>query len=226
MRFPVYVCAGAIALGVLASPAAANSFAFSMTFDGTDISLDSGSDTPDGATLQASDGITPGDSFTIDLHTAGDAYWNVLSDFQLSFPLSFATTQSAVRNADIETNWLLDGFSVFSTTESGVDQQEVHVGAQYWDLPSGLSFDTVLLTWVFNSIEPVGIAALDLIETVISASGPDLFEDFGSPGRPFFRSNSIEYVTSAVPLPATLPLMLGAIGGLVGIRRLRRSALS
>lgn len=220
MRFPVFVCAGAIALGVLASPAAANSFAFSMTFDGTDISLDSGSDTLDGTMLQT------GDSFTIDLHTAGDAYWNVLSDFQLSFPLSFATTQSAVRNADIETTWLLDGFSVFSTTETSVDQQEVHVGAQYWDLPSGLSFDTVLLTWVFNSIEPVGIAALDLIETVISASGSDLFEDFGSPGRPFFRSDSIEYVTSAVPLPATLPLMLGAIGGLVGIRRLRRSALS
>lgn len=226
MRFPVSVCAGAIALGVLTSPAAASTYAFSMTFDGTDISLDSVSDTPDGATLQAGDGITPGDSFTIDLHTAGDDYWNVVSDFQLNFPLSFATTEPAVRNADIETDWLLDGVSVFSTSETSVYQQEVHVGAEYWDPPSGLSFDTVLLTWVFNSIEAVEIATLDLIETVISASEPDFFEDFGSPGRPFFRSNSIEYVTSAVPLPATLPLMLGAIGGLVGIRRLRRSALS
>jgi len=220
MRFPVSVCAGAIALGLLASPAAANSFAFSMTFDGTDLSLDSGSDTPDGTVLQT------GDSFTIDIHTAGDAYWNVVSDFDLSFPLSFLTPEPAVRNADITTNWLLDGSSVFSTTETDVDQEQVHVGAQHWDLSAGLSFDTVLLTWVFNSISPLEIATLDVIDTVISATGADIFEAFSSPERPFFRSESIEYVTSAVPLPATLPLLLGAIGGIAGLRRLRRPALS
>ena len=222
MRFSVHVCAGAIALGVLASPAAANSFAFNMTFDGTSLSLDSGSDTPDGTVLQT------GDDFTIDIHTAGDAYWSVLSDFVLSFPLSFLTPESAIRNADIETNWLLDGSSVFSTTEFGVDQQEVHVGAQRWDLPSGLAFDTVVVSWLFNSIDPLPseVATLDVINTVISATGADIFESFSSPERPFFRSDSIEYVTSAVPLPATLPLLLGAIGGFAGLRRLRRRALA
>lgn len=225
MRASNFAFAGVLALGLLATPAmAAMTYNFNMTFDGTDVSLDNGSDVPDGTML------SPGDSFILNIHTAGNAFWTVLSDYDIFVPLDFLVPDEGVRNADISTVWLLDGSIEKDMTETGVDQEALHVGAQSWDLPSGFAFDTVILTWMFNSISPVIDPDADPedpvddspINTIISAANADFFESYGSDDRPFFRSSSIAYV-NAVPLPASLPLLLAAIGALAGIRRLRRA---
>lgn len=208
MRLLVSFLAGVVSAGILASPAKATIYNFDMTFDGTSLTLDGGSDTPNGTPLAV------GDSFVLNIHAAGSDFWNVVVDYDEFVPLTFGVSGSADRNADIATNWLLDGSIVHSTTKTGVTQAQVHVGAQDWDLSAGLAFDTVVLTWVFNAID---IAT----SSIIQAGSADMFLDFDE--TPFFRSASIEYV-SGVPLPASLPLMLGALGGLAGLQRWRLRA--
>jgi len=202
--FAGLVAAGALTLGL--QPAGAASFDFAMTFDGTDITLDPGSDTPAGTAL------SPGDMFDVTLRAAAGDFWRVTDAVDDAFvPLSFEVSPSGTRIADIDTTWTRNGSTVASQTETDASQSFVHVGAQLWSLAAGVEFDTVTIAWAFDS----GDAA-----TIEGA--PDIFGDFGD--TLFFRGGpsdgAIAYVEGAViPLPAGLPLLAAGLGGLALLRR-------
>jgi hypothetical protein len=191
----------------------AATFNFDFTFDGTDVSQNAGSDTPDGTVLDV------GDLFIINLLTAGSDFWKVDGEFSQFVPMSFAVSAGAIREAFIKTTWLLDGVVQNMVSET-VFQEYFHVGSQSWDLSDGLMFDQVILEWEFLSIDDFAVLSSSA-ETVINASGADIFEDFSSADRPFFRDPQVTYVAAVVPLPASLPLLAAALG-LIGIVRKRR----
>lgn len=196
-------------LGLAAFQAEAATFDFEYTFDGSSISQDAGSDTADGTTLAV------GDSFTLDVSAAGDDFWKVDSDFSDFVPLSYAVSDSADRTASIITTWFLDGVAQTALIET-VSQAFVHVGAQTWDLMAGLMFDQVVIEWTFDAIDD------PLADTTINAAGAEFFESFGDPDGSFFSASEISYnVSAAVPLPAGLPMLLGALG-VFGVLRRRR----
>lgn len=203
------VVTAVVATVAMSGVASATTHNFNYTFDGTTITQDAGSDTADGTVLNI------GDEFIIDLTAEGDAFWKVNSLFNDFVPLSYLISDSATRTASITTSWLLDGVVQDSLVES-TDQSFSHVGAQSWNLASGLMFDEVILSWTFDAID-------NAANTVISATSTDFFEPFGDSENPFFRAPEISYEVAAIPLPATLPLLVGAVGFL-GFARRRRAA--
>ena len=205
----VAICGAFSAALLFSQKAEAASFNFNYTFDGTSISQNAGSDTADGTSLSV------GDNFLLTVSAAANDFWKVESDYSDFVPLSYVLTESAFRTASITTTWLLDGVIQETLVETAF-QGEVHVGAQSWNLLTGLMFDEVIIDWTFDAID-------NLASTVISESSPDIFEPFGDPGAPFFRASEISYNNmAAVPLPAGLSLMLGALGGLGLIARRRK----
>lgn len=218
MKITTYSLAGAVALALSAGLASASSYNFSYTYDGSSIVQDAGSDTADGTSLVI------GDDFTIDVHaTAGNA-WAVVSDFSDFVPMSYGLTESGDRFVNITTNWLLNGVSQFSQIETSVYQGYVHAGANSWSLSTGLIFDQVILEWELLSVDPVNVGD-PTPDTIISEVAPDVFSTFADPDAPFFNEpTAIEFgQIAAVPLPATLPLLAGAIGLMAFARRRRNS---
>lgn len=195
---------GAFAALSVTATASAATYTFNYTYDGSTLSLDAG-DVPDGTVLNI------GDTFTINLSAAGSDYFQALTDFSQFFPLSYLVPDPAVRTANIDTNFFLDGALVDSTSETS-SQAEVHVGAQQFNFATGFQFDSLSLVWEFVSID-------NAAATVISGS---LFEAFGSPDRPFFNDAAIAYVNGSAPVPLPAAGILFATVGLFGARTLRK----
>lgn len=189
----------------------ATGYSIDMTFDGTDITLDGGSTDPIGLELFDSD------TFNLELRASNDDCWRVDNDISGFFvPLTFGLQDSGERYANIVTSFYLDGTEILSAriTDINVLQETVHVGAQSWDLSSGLEFDAV-----FMDYELVSSTA----DTVISDPlTDDYFNSFGSSDRPFFRHSSISYVTKSSSVPdggATAALLGLSLAGLLRMQR-------
>jgi hypothetical protein len=199
-----------IALG--ASAAAAATYNFAATYDGATIALDAGSDDPDGLELFV------GDSFEIDLRSAGSDFWRVTEEVIRAFvPLTFYVPEDGNRTVDIMTTWSLDGVETASQSELGAIQGAAHIGAQEWSLGLGIEFDRVLISLVLNE---------STAPTLIDASGPTIF--YFAEGL-FFdlgpTSGKIEYVSdvAAIPLPAAGMLYLPLLAaGALALRRRKR----
>lgn len=183
-------------------------FDFDMTFDGTSITLDSGSTIPAGTSLSV------GDSFDLNLRAAGNDFWRVDAIYDNVFvPLDFFVLDSGARQANIESVFFLDGIEVASIIDTNITQSFVHIGAEHWTLAAGLEFDTVSMNYSLLS----STAASTVIQPA-SRGSQDFFDSFGSAGSPFFRSDEISYQTASVPESSSLALL---VVGFLGIRLAR-----
>ncbi len=209
MKFTALASLAFVFAAALSPAAHATTYNFNMTYDGTALSLNPGSDAPNGTVLNV------GDSFNISLKAEGTNFWHVNSDYNVLFPLSFLVSEAATRAADIATNFLLDGAGVQSTAQTGVSQSFVHVGAQTFSLASGFDFDEVSLIWTLLAIDIGGPSTI--------VAGPGFFNGFGQGDAPFVNSPKITYSSvSAVPVPAAFPLLLTAVAGMGALSRKRR----
>ncbi len=189
-------------VGVSTSHAVVNEF--SVTVDGKTPTLDSDSTDPVGVNL------LPGDSFNLDLHASSGNFWRVESAFDQVFPLSFIVDPPGERIGDVRTRFQLNGTTTFKIAELGVNQQEVHIGAQQWSLPRGLEFDSVLMTY---ELTEVGGTTVD----TIIIDRPFIFGDVSSDDRPFFRHPNISF--NAVPEPAAAGMAIVALLATLCMRR-------
>lgn len=193
-----------------ASAAHAVHYNFDITFDGTDASVDGSSDPIDGTTLEV------GDTFSLDVHAAGSAYWLVNTSFFSFFDLTFTLSEDASRVVSATTTLLLDGLLVAQDIENSIDQEFIHIGNQNFNWVAGTQFDQIIVDVTFESID-------DLSAETTIVSQPDILGSYSDPERPFFRRSQIDYVAAAsVPdTGSTIALMLIALSAFVGIRRRR-----
>jgi hypothetical protein len=161
-----------------------------------------------------------GDTFEIDLRSAGSDFWRVTEEVIRAFvPLTFLVVESGDRTVDIVTTWSLDGVETASQSEPGAIQGLAHIGAQDWSLGLGVEFDRVLISLALSDSDA---------QTVVDASGPTIFTDFGGL---FFTSGpftgEIEYVdggAAVIPLPAAGALYLPVlVAGTLALRRRKRA---
>jgi hypothetical protein len=212
MKASIFAFLATAAIIVSTSSAQATTYNFNMTYDGSAVSLDPGSDAPNGTVLNV------GDTFNINLNATGPDFWHVNSDYSVFVPFSFQVNEYATRTSDISTNFSNNGSSVFAFNDVSISQQFIHVGADTWNLAAGLDFDQVSLSWTLLAIDTNGTSTIN--------AGPQFFQGFGQVDAPFFNSPKITYSVSAVPLPAGLPLLMTALIGAAGVSSRRRKAKS
>jgi hypothetical protein len=211
---------------LIGSSASAATYNFSYTFNGASLTTDFGSDVANGTTLNA------GDSFSLNFSAAGDDYFEVTSALVGAFvPLSFAVDEAGIRVANIQTSWLLDGTAVATRDESNVTQQPTHIGAQQWDLDTGLKFDKVVIGW--DLVSATEVASTATITTTINQSVTDFILQnshtfyAGGPdtGAIEYRRAGEQENSAVVPLPAGMALYLPLIlaGGAFAARRRRKA---
>lgn len=169
---------------------------FDVTYDGTDISLDVGSDTVLGTM------IAVGDSFDYNIGTANNDFWKV--DVTTSyFPfLAFTTDEVGVRDGTFSLNLLLDGVSQFFLSPSAVSNSTVHIGTNSVSLVAGLMFDEIILGYTLTG----STSDTTISQYVIGGAIPSV------PGG--FTSGISYNAATDVPAPATFLLFGLGLAGL------------
>ena len=190
----------ALAWIVTAPAAQATVFNFDMVYDGANLNLEAGSDTPAGTSLSA------GDSFVADIQAIGDGFWEVENNYGPQIlPLTFFVLDGADRVGTANTGFFLDGVEVHRINEGTVNQSSVHIGAQDWSLVAGLIFDQVVLDF--------SLVSSTAANTIIQPTA-NIFDSFGLADSPFVNSSDISF---KVPAPGTLGLLV--VGMLLGATR-------
>ena len=195
----------AAAVGV-AVPAQAMLYDFSLTWDGTAYSVNSGATDPVGTN------IAIGDSFTYDLNASANHAWQVVNGGSFFPFLAFSTSDAGDRTASISLELLNNGVSVFSLSDPALVHGFVHMGTNAVTLATGLEFDRAILNYVLSSSDTGDD------NHITSIAWPS--------GTPFgFFSPDIQFVETepeTVPEPATLTLAMLAIAGAAATRRRAR----
>lgn len=209
-------CLGAFLL-VGSSAQAQNNYNFLVNYYGGGVaSLAGGSDAIVGTN------ILPGDSFNWTITGVG-GYWNTPSGAS-SFPfMAFEVSETADRVGDWTLNLSFGGSNVFSVTQTGPIQQFIHIGTNVVNLASGLSWDTMELSYTLTSS----------IESPDYAPDPDNLQNTNSTitkilpifGAPEYTSpDQIVWIKRGVPVPEPSALLLLTTGfaAILVTRRFRK----
>lgn len=177
------------------SCANATLFNFDATYNGTDFSLNAGSDTVLGTNIEV------GDSFNYKLGTAGDSFWKV-DNSQDFFPfLAFTIAEDGIRDGIFSLELLFGSVSQFALVPSTVSNSLVHLGTNTIDLVAGLMFDEIILDYTLTSSDAATTITRYSIGPTSSPNGPG-----------GFASEDISYNTAisppaAIPTPTSLALI-------------------
>jgi MYXO-CTERM domain-containing protein len=180
----------------VAGQASANSFDFNVSYSGGGIAaLEAGSDDPNGVNLQ------PGDTFLWNIHAAHPAdQWRVVTGGGF-FPLmAFAASPMGSRQGDFNLSLRMDGVETFATAETDSVQRLVHVGTNTIELPTGLTFDEMVLEYSLDAMTPAD--PNDPADTNLSG----LLPIFGPPELNRFYPGIVFERVEGVPEPGLLAL--------------------
>ncbi len=183
-------------LSASAAPAFGDNFVFDVEYLGDDqTQLVPGSDEPVGQFIE------PGDTFQWTIESVVGSYWLVESGGGF-FPLmAFSVDPAGARTGDFTLVLRKDGADVFSLVGDDVITQEVHLGTNTVELPTGLMFDEMFLD--FELIESISVVDPGFpVDTQIDSRLPI----FGAPENNTFSPGII-----FVPEPATLTLLAFAL---------------
>ena len=198
-----------------ASPSEASTYNFSITVIGQLASEDLSSDPIVGTSLDV------GDTYALDVHAAEGFFWGVSGGLWNPNNLNFVAYDYGYRTGHVITSFLLDGNEVFqrerTLTDAFIGIGEGCCSNFGAPIPIGTAFDQVVSTYsllattsTYTTIQPYA---------TLQGSANLAF------GHPFFQQAGFYYLqdgqpipvgeqSSAVPIPAALPLLASGLGGI------------
>lgn len=228
-----YFAFAAIGLGSLATTASAASYdalgSMSLTLTGVSAGAHAVDTDPfgDGDIDVAGTGVATEDNSAVD-NGVDTIDYSASATGMTSFPFGFATSFSAA-NSDIfldnfDTGDITFSFSLtydlFVSADAGLD--EFAGAAAFVDivLDDGLSLIDVFIEELLVISDEAGLVTDSVVSgstvfDIIVAAGDSvvMYADLGADG----------IAISSIPLPATAPLVLGALGGLFGLKKRRKT---
>jgi hypothetical protein len=138
----------AVTLWLCAYAASAAVYDFQITYNGSTQTVDAGSSPILGTNL------LPGDHFLLNIHAAGNDFWESQTPAKWSFGIfaSFSVSSAGVRVGDVTTSLLFDHMLVAQQTELSQAQSSVHIGVNNSPgLTPGLRFDEIVVDYDFLS---------------------------------------------------------------------------
>lgn len=206
------VCS-ALAIAAVSAPANAASFIFNVNYDDAGVATLA----PGSGDLQTID-LVAGDMFTYTLTATGVNSWTVLDDFSPSFTFALLALDEGSRTVDVDLNLNLNGSSVFSQSDSGIINEEVHLGPNNTPLAAGLQFDQVTFDLTILNAVDLNDPNIDITSRIGS-----LLPIFGAPEQ----EAQIDFgplAMGAVPEPATWAMLICGFGMIGGAMRRQRKA--
>jgi N-acetylneuraminic acid mutarotase/pimeloyl-ACP methyl ester carboxylesterase len=172
---------------------------------GGNSTLTAGSDNPLGVSL------LPGESFQWTITAQAGNQWHVLSDVSFFSLMGFSVDELGVRTGDFVLSLLRQGLPVFSYGEASAVNSFAHVGTNSVELPAGLQFDGMQLSYTLSSAfdHPWFGGDASNPQTITTTLNSQL-PAFGPPELDPNQPNAIVY-TAVVPEPSSWLLVLSSL---------------
>ena len=183
--------------------------------------------------------LMPGDDFAWDIKAQNGAYWSVLAAGNPYAWMAFPTVEGGERRGDFSLALSLGGITQLTYAEVGAVNCWAHVGTNWVNLPAGMQFDEMKLSYTLNNaFDGCNWGDPDITgRTVIGTTPTSLLPYFGPPEAgsipwsspalqmiDFVGGSEAGQLQSVTPEPGTMALMATGLVGIAGAS-IRRRAL-